>query len=207
MIIMKLFLILFSIVYGQDERYFRELISGELTQEKIKEKKVYKWTANSPFYQIDLGNKPYPESIVIEKKDGEDWLHIHDEKKTRIFSYHFDVNGKDSQVFRISKKKISNKTDLLIIYYYEGNTDYRNFRGSVRLYFLTVDNRDLNTISVFKGPICWDEREMPGGKYTQKKFEVDLIDFNNDGVFEIAVGGKFLYQVFSYSLGAKWKVI
>ena len=202
-----LFLIFMSSAFSQDERFFRELISGELTQDKVKEKKVYKWTANSPLYEIDLGNAHFPESLVIEKKDGEDWLHVHDEKKARIFSFHFDVNGKDSWIYRITKKKISKNTDILLIYYYEGNTDYRNFKGSVRLYVLTVDNRNLSTISVFKGPIFWDEREMPGGKYTQKKFEVNLIDFNHDGIMEIAVGGKSLYNILTYSPGGKWRVI
>ena len=208
---MRIFFLLVFIftqsAFSQDERFFRELFSGELTQDKKKDLKTYKWNSNSPFYEIDLGSNNFPESLVIEKKDGEDWLHIHDDKKFRIFSFKFDVNGKDSLVYRITKKRLSSVTDLLIIYYYEGNTDYRNFKGSVRLYFLTVDNRDLSTISVFKGPIYWDEREMAGGKYAQKKYEVELIDFNHDKKMEIAVGGKFLSKVYFYKLGGKWAEI
>jgi hypothetical protein len=203
--ILFIFILIFiQPAFSQDERYFRELFSGELTQEKRKVQKTYKWMANSPIYEIDLGSNKYPESLVIEKKDGEDWIHIHDDKKNRIFSFHFDVNGKDSLVYRISKKRISNITDLLIIYYYEGNTDYRNFSGSVRLYFLTVDNRDLSTISVHKGPVYWDEREVPGGKYSQKKFGVELIDFNHDGIMEIAIGAKYLSRVYFYKSKGKW---
>lgn len=200
-----IFLICFiQIAFAQDERYFRELFSGELTQEKKVDKKTYKWTANSPFYEMDLGGTQFPESLVIEKKDGEDWLYIHDEKKVRIFSFKFDVNGKDSLIYRVSKRRLSKNTELLIFYYYEGNTDFRNFKGSVRLYFLTIDNRDLSTISMFKGPIYWDEREMPGGKYSQKKFGIELIDFNHDGKMEIAVGGKVLSKVYFYKSGGKW---
>lgn len=193
-----------QIAFSQDERYFRELFSGELTQSKQVDQKTYKWTANGPFYEIDLGSTNYPESLVVEKKDGEDWFHIHDDKKVRIFSYKLDVNGKDSLIYRISKKTISRNTDLLLIYYYEGNTDFRNFKGSVRLYFLTVDNRDLSTISIFKGPTYWAEREFPGGKYSQKKFGVELIDFNNDGKMEIAVGGRYLSKIYFYKSLGKW---
>lgn len=199
-----LFIILGS-AYSQDERYFRELISGDLIHKKGKEKKNYKWSANSPFYEIDLGNTQYPESIVIEKRDGEDWLHIHDHKKSRIFSFHFDVNGKNSRIYRVLRKKISKSTVLLLIYYYEGNTDYRYFNGAIRLYFLTVDNRDLSTIAVFKGPVYWEEQETVGEKYFQKKYQVNFLDFNNDGILELAVGGKFLINVYSYSLGGKWR--
>jgi len=154
---------------SQDELYFRELYSGDLTRGKEKIKKKYKWKANTPFYQIDLGGKIWPESIVVEKKDGEDWLHIHDDQKKRIFSFQFDVNGKDSQIYKIFKTKISPKSDVLIIYYYEGNTSYLKFSGTVRLYFLTIDDRKLDSISITKGPIIWEERANLDKKYFQKR--------------------------------------
>ena len=192
---------------SQDELYFRELYSGDLTGGKEKIKKSYKWKANTPFYQIDLGGKIWPESIVVEKKDGEDWLHIHDDQKKRIFSFQFDVNGKDSQVYKISKSKLSPKSDILIIYYYEGNTSYLKFSGTVRIYLLTIDDRKLDSISITKGPIIWEERENLDKKYFQKGHLVELIDFNKDKIKEIRVRGKFTKNIYFYQGKGKWRSI
>lgn len=192
---------------AQDELYFRNLFSGELTRKKEKVKKSYKWRANTPFYQVDLGGKKWPESIVVEKKDGEDWLHIHNDQKKRIYSFQFDVNGKESQVYKITKEKISPTSDILIIYYYEGNAAYLKFSGTVRLYLLTIDNRKLDSISITKGPIIWEERENLDKKYFQKGHLVELIDFNKDKVKEIRVRGKFTKNIYFYRGKGRWQSI
>jgi len=199
-----LLLLLSSKAISQDELYFRDLFSGELTRKKEKIKKSYKWKANTPFYQIDLGGNKWPESIVVEKKDGEDWLHIHNDQKKRIFSFQFDVNGKGSQVYKITKTKISPKSDVLIIYYYEGNASYLKFSGTVRIYLLTIDDRKLDSISIEKGPIIWEERENRDKKYFQKGHLVELIDFNHDKTKEIRIRGKFTKNIYFYKGKGKW---
>ncbi|RLA61675.1 MAG: hypothetical protein DRQ88_08405 [Epsilonproteobacteria bacterium] len=203
----KIIILLFIIstqAFCQDELYFRELFSGDLTRKKDKIKKDYKWRANTPFYQIDLGSNKWPESIVVEKKDGEDWLYIHNDQKKRIFSFQFDVNGKESQVYKITKQKLSLKSDILIIYYYEGNTSYLKFNGTVRLYFLTIDNRKLDSISIHKGPVIWEERKNLDQKYFQKGHLVELIDFNKDLIKEIRIRGKITKNIYFYKGRGKW---
>jgi len=202
--IIILILLISTGALAQDELYFRELYSGDLTHKKAKAKKKYKWRANTPFYQIDLGGKPWPESIVVEKRDGEDWLHIHNDQKKRIFSFEFDVNGKESQVYKITKQKISPKSDVLIIYYYEGNASYLKFSGTVRLYFLTIDDRKLDSISIHKGPIIWEERKNLDQKYFQKGHLVELIDFNQDETNEIRIRGKYTKNIYFYKGKGKW---
>ena len=192
---------------SQDELYFRDLFSGALTRKKEKIKQTYKWKANTPFYQIDLGGKKWPESLVIEKKDGEDWLHIHDDQKKRFFSFQFDVNGKDAQVYKISKNKISPNSEVLIIYYYEGNASYFKLSGTGSLDLLTIDDRKLDSISVTKGPIIWEERENLDKKYFQKGHLVELIDFNKDLTKEIRVRGKFTKNIYFYKGKGKWRSI
>jgi hypothetical protein len=200
-----LLIFLCCIVRAQDELYFRDLYSGNFLERKKHDEKKYKWKANSSFYQLDLGGGKWPESLVMEKRDGEDWLHIHDENKKRFFSFQFDINGKGARVYRVLKHHLSPRYKVLIIYYYEGNTHYYQFSGSIRLYFLTVDDSKLETISIFKGPIIWEERRGRKENYFQKRYVMELIDFNGDGVREIKIKGKFTKFIFFYKGGGKWK--
>ena len=87
---------------AQDERYFRQIFSGEINRKKeIEQSKVYSYLIHTPYYALDINDDQIPEQIVFVKKDSEDWIEILDKKREKIFSYQFETKGYDSELFRI----------------------------------------------------------------------------------------------------------
>lgn len=197
-------LLIISNSYAQDERYFRDLFSGNLTKDKFQEKKKYKWEVQTPYYEIDLNGDPWKESIVYKKKDGEDWVHIYDMYKNEIFSQRFYNEGWDSRLVKISSHKISKSSRLLILYYYEGYTHYLNFLGTARLYFITLDNDDLKTIKMIKGPLAFFEEEQRYKNYFKRKYHVSLNDLDGDGTRDVIVKHHKIARTYFYRGNGRW---
>lgn len=193
----------------QDERYFRQIFSGELAQGAIKASdNKYSYFIHSPYYALDLNRDGHAEQIVFVKKDSEDWIEIFEEKaaiKTKIFSYRFETKGFDSELFRIELKKLSSNTSILIMHYYEGLSRYTEMQGTSRIYALTLDGNDLKTMAAFKGPSIFEESNSLKGHYHLRNYQVYLQDLNNDESKEMIVKFRGTSQVFIYNGGGKWK--
>jgi hypothetical protein len=207
--IIILFSLLFhSTSFAQDERFFRKLFRGELKNSDIKAtvQKNYHFTAQTPFYEIDLNNDNTKESLSFERKDGESWLIITDDYKMPIFKYMFKSFGRLARLTKINIRRISPKTNVLILHFYEGIQESLSFQGKGRLYFLTIDNLDLRSFSVYEGPNYFEEYENFNKEhYHRRKYHVSLFDYNNDGIKEISVKHASVVRVYMYTgLGGRW---
>lgn len=203
-------LILPLAVQAQDERFFRQIFHGDLIEnapkdQTEKDKKTFWYSAHTPFYQLDLNQDTIPERVVFVKKDNEDWLDIFDSVKKKIFSYRFENMGINSGLYRIEKRQLSPTTDVLLLYYYVGYTQYMNTDSSAQLYLLTIDNRDLKTIHVLKGPSYFEERKNRRGHYHQRKYDIEMLRLNNDSTSEIIVKHRGMSEVLVYAGNGKWK--
>ena len=208
-IILLLFLLVPWRAMPQDERYFRQIFSGELARSGVKaDEKKYSYFLHTPFYALDLNRDGVNEKIIFVKKDSEDWIEIFEEKqgvKTKNFSYRFETKGFDSELFRIELKKLSATTSILLMYYYEGLSRYTEMQGTSRVYAITIDNNDLKTMSAFKGPSFFEEHKSLKGHYHLRSYQVYLNDLNNDNSKELIVKYRETSQVFIYSGSGKWK--
>lgn len=194
----------------QDERYFRQIFSGELAKKEMKanDQKKYSYLIHTPYYALDLNHDNNPEDLVFVKKDSEDWIEILEEvkgEKKKIFSYRFETKGYNSELYRIEFKKLSSKTSVLIMYYYEGLSKYTEMQGTSRIYLITIDNDDLKTLTAFKGPSFFEEHKSLKGHYHLRNYQVYLKDLNNDDVKELIVKYRETSQVFLYDGNGKWK--
>lgn len=196
-------------VMAQDERYFRQILSGELARDAAKSSdKKYSYYIHTPFYALDLNYDGAAEKIIFVKKDGEDWIEIFEEKarvKTKIFSYQFETKGFGSELFRIELKKLSPTTSILVLYYYEGVTRYIEMQSTSRVYVITIDNNDLKTMNTFKGPSFFEEHKSFKGHYHLRNYQVYLKDLNDDGTKELISKFRETSQVFIYNGNGKWK--
>ncbi len=200
-------LIIFSInLFAQDERFFRKIFSGRLSGKDIYTKDYnYKWIQKSSVYKIDLNNDGIEEGVVTYKKDGDDWISIYNATNRLMSSYRLDTRGKNSYIFKLSFRKLSSETNVLIIFFYSGNIKYLNFSGATRIYFLTVDKGSFKSLHLEKGPIVWQEVELFRQRnYFQREFDTNLFDYNNDGIKEIAVKYGTLARVYMYIPYGKW---
>lgn len=193
----------------QDERYFRQIFSGELAKGGVgADEKKYSYYVHTPYYALDLNHDKNPEDIVFVKKDSEDWIEIYENvkgEKKKIFSYRFETKGFGSDLYRIEFKKLSANTSILILYYYEGVSKYTEMQGTSRVYAVTIDNDDLKTLAAFKGPSFFEEHKSLKGHYHLRNYQVYLDDLNNDGVKELIVKYHETNQVFIYDGNGKWK--
>lgn len=191
---------------AQDERYFRQLFSGEINKgkEEVVEKK-YSYLVHTPYYALDLNRDGVPEQVVFVKKDNEDWIEILNFDKKKIFSYLFENKGYDSELFRVELKTLSAKTSILLLYYFEGVSKYINFQGTARIYAITIDNNDLGTMKAFKGPSFFDEQKTFKGHYHKRNYEVILEDLNHDNVKELIIKHRNTSTVFLYKGTGHWQ--
>lgn len=212
-IISLLFLILPWRAMPQDERYFRQIFSGELAKGVIKpdeseQNKKYSFIIHTPHYALDLNTDGVDEQIVFVKKDGEDWIEVFEEKvgiKNKIFAYRFETKGFDSELFRIELKRLSASTTILVLYYYEGLSRYTEMQGTSRIYAVTIENSDLKTMNAFKGPSIFEEHKSLKGHYHIRNYQVYLQDLNNDETKELVIKHRETSQVFLYNGNGKWK--
>ena len=208
-IIFVLFILVSWSSMAQDERYFRQIFSGELLKGQNKpENKKYSYLVHSPFYSLDLNHDGVFEQFVFAKKDSEDWVELFSESKgirTKIFSYRLETKGYGSDLFKIQLKKLSETTSVLLLYFYEGLSRYTELHASSRIYALAIDNGDLKTISAFKGPSLFEEFRSFKGHYHLRDYQVYLDDLNNDGIKELIVKFREVSQVFIYQGSGKWK--
>jgi len=194
-----------SCALGQDERFINKVFGKRVEKESIQGSEFIKMKVYSPLYQIDLNNDGHKEKLLLEKRNGNDYLHIHDWKNKNIFNYRFDVKGMNSRVYKISIKTISAKTNLLIFHYYEGNTSLENFYGTSRVYFLTIDNGDFNTFSIHKGPSVWEEVKSSWYGYRQKGYQLTVKDLNGDRIKEVELTSRGTNRVYHYSGEGRWR--
>jgi hypothetical protein len=191
---------------AQDERYFRQIFSGELTKkEEQLDNKKYSYVLHSPYYALDLNRDGAPEQVVFVKRDSEDWVEILSATNTKIYSFKFDNLGFDSELFKIEMKTLGPHTTILLLYYYEGISRYIDFQGTSRVYAMTLDYNDLKTLSTFKGPSFFDEVKTFKGHYHKRNYDVYLEDLNKDSLKELIIKYRASNTVFMYKGEGKWQ--
>lgn len=191
---------------AQDERYFRQLLTGELAPSTQKKEKTYKWEVETPLYQIDLDGDGKPEGIKVQKKDGEDWLELHGALGTPFWRGKLHGKGVGSSLFKIHLVSLAPKIKTLILHFYEGKTDYKEFNGSARVYLVVFEDNKLDKIFYQIGPSFWIEREKMSDQYFKREYKVIAEDFNGDGIKEIAVKFKKISKVLMYLGNGNWKL-
>jgi len=190
---------------AQDERTFRELLTENDREVKEQNRRPhYDFMVRGNRYYLDLTGDNQPESFFPSKRDGGDWLELFNSKGAKIFDFKFDTAGTFSRIYKVQMRKISATAKILIFYFYEGVTKHINLEGTARVYFLTWENDNLQSLSMFKGPYIWDENRTFRNHYHQRKFELSMYDFDGDYTREVAVRYGTITRVFKYLGRGKW---
>jgi hypothetical protein len=204
-----LILILFvasNFAIGQDEKFYRRIFTNELIN-KPSEVIDHKIVVKSPVYQINLDQEKQLEGIRIEKRDGIDFIVVLSHFGEKVFQTEILGIGNKSRVLKIQLKTISIDTNTLIIHFYEGKIDSTKFESTAKLYFLTFPKNDYKKMVLFKGPHFFHEKEKVSEQYWNRRFTVNTIDYNNDGVKEISIKYKKINRVYFYISKGLWKKI
>ncbi len=197
--------ILSVLCHAQDERYYRKIFTGELT-EKTKELQNYKVTVQSPRYEIDLNQDKIMESIRVEKRDGKDFFFIYNEFGVEIFSKTLPGIGGGSRLIKVDLKSISKNTNALILHFYEGAINASKFEAMAKLYFISIDKNDFKKIGFFKGPHFFYESQKDSS-YINRRYTVNAYDYNKDGIRELSINYNKIARIYFYKGLGEWKQI
>jgi len=192
-------------VRAQDERFWRKLLSGELSEQVIKPQGEPKWVFAGPVYHLDLDSDGKEESIQVLKRDGMDWLDITGHDKTTLISAKLWAMGSGSGIYRLRLLDLSPKVRAMVIFLYEGKTESRKLEASARLYFLTFENKDLKTMRVAAGPRYWHEYEGVREQYWRRLYSLNIKDYDGDGIKDINVEFNHMQSIWMYQGQGLWK--
>lgn len=190
-------------LFAQDEVFFRQLLAPE--QKKENKEISYHWVIRSPLYQIDLDHDGLLESINMNKRDGQDWFVIYDQLQNKIHEWPLSAQGGGSKLYKFQLTQLSAQIQLGLLYFYEGHTQYLESDAMARVYFLTLDKKNLKNAYLFKGPQIFSEKKLFEGHYHVRDYQVKAVDFNGDGVKEIHVSFGSLSRVYYYQGPGEWK--
>ena len=207
---MKAFFIIalsfFSVVcHAQDERYYRKIFTGELT-EKTKELPSYKVSVKSARYEIDLNQDKIMESIRVEKRDGRDFFFIYNEFGVELFSRSLPGIGGGSRLIKVDLKSISKDTNALILHFYEGAINASKFEAMAKLYFISINKKNLKKMGFFKGPHFFYESQKDSS-YINRRYTVNAYDYNKDGIRELSINYNKIARIYFYTETGEWKQI
>lgn len=194
-------------LHAQDERYYRQMLAGDLPEllQEVKETPVTPFVVEGPLYSVDLNQDGHNEALQPLKRDGVDWLIIHDSTKRKIFEGKILATGGESAISKIRLVQLSPKVRALIVYLDEGATRGKAFESTAKLFVLSFEDSDLSTLSLVPGPHFYHEREAQREQYLLRDYQVTVADLNGDGTREITVHYNHIQRVMEYQGKGQWK--
>ncbi len=190
---------------AQDERFWRKLVTGELTREQKKEPPPPKWVFSTPRYEFDLNGDGKNETVAVQMVDGLSVLEIYAHDKSLLFTGSLTGTGVDSKIYRLRLINVSEKVRALLIHFYEGKTQSQRFEASARLYFVTFSKTNLDKFTFQKGPLYWHEYEAQRDQYWRRRYAINVMDLNKDGANEVFVNFNSNQSVWQYQVSGLWK--
>lgn len=203
--LLLLFLVTFN-VSAQDERYYRQILNGELPLQgqSLAETREHQFNVKGAAYNVDLNGDGFEEIIQPQKRDGVDWLEIQDSTKRKVFEAKLLAVGGDSAIYKIKLAQISKTTKVLVIYLDEGQTSGRRFESTARIFLLTLDNNDFATFRLTQGPHHFHEKEGQRDQYWRKSYSVDIRDVDQNGIRDVVVEFNHIQRIMQYLGRGEW---
>lgn len=199
--LITVFLLIFMLsspLKAQDERFFRQIFTGELGKERKTPRTDYKWQVSTPAYKLDLDGDGVVEGITVSKRDGEDWIELSGKLGTPFYTVKIPAKGNESSLFRLNLVTLSPTVKVLLLSFYQGWTHYLQFNGTARLFLLSFEDNKLDAISFSVGPSFWLEREKVNNQYFKRLYSIDVLDLNKDNSKDIIVSFNSIKRVMSY---------
>jgi hypothetical protein len=193
--------------FSQDERYYRQILTGELPKllEKTQEKPIAQFNVKGSSYKFDLNEDKIEETIEPQKRDGVDWLEIRNASENKLFEAKLLAMGSESSLYKIKVVHLSPKVKAAILFLDEGKTKGRRFESTARIYVLSFENNDLSTLALTEGPHFFHEKEGQREQYWRRDYQVNVFDLDGDGTREITVQYNHIQRIMKYLGKGEWE--
>jgi hypothetical protein len=206
---LSLFMIFFLSLsaFAQDERYYRQILNGELPSmgQEIKEIQEHQFNVKGAGYSVDLNGDGIEEIIQPQKRDGVDWIEIKDSGQRKIFDAKLLAMGGESVIYKARLAHLSLKTKLLILFLDEGKTNGRRFESTARIWLITFDNNDLSTMTMTRGPHHFHEKEGQRDQYWHRDLAVEVRDVDKNGTRDVVVEFNHIQRIMIYKGRGDWE--
>lgn len=204
-LIFFLFLLFCGGVSAQDERYYRQIFTGELPKMDALPEIVQQFTVQGASYLVDLNDDKIEEIIEPSKIDGVDWIKIKSTSGTVLFQSKLPAMGGLSTLYKIKFVRISPSVKSLILFLDEGITSGLHFESTARIFVLTYEKNNLNEMVLSQGPHFFHEKQRQREQYWRRDYSVNVYDINGDGIREIAVQYNHIQRIMKYSGNGEWE--
>lgn len=199
------FFLICGSVFAQDERYFRQIFTGELPRTEPVSEVLPQFNVQGASYRVDLTDDKIEETIEPHKVDGVDWIRIKNASGKIVFDKKLQVMGAFSTVYKIKLVNISKKVKSLVLFMDEGKTVGKKFESTARIFVLTYENNNLDEITLTQGPHFFHEKEQQREQYWRRDYNVNIYDINGDGIREIAVQYNHIQRIMKYIGNGEWE--
>ena len=206
---MRLLLIFFTFIataYAQDERYFRQILSGQLPvdNDEVIDSPLRTFVVKGKSYLVDLNGDGIDETLQPLKVDGLDALEIFDSSMRKLFHAKLPAAGSDANLYKIKLVHISKTVKTLILFLDEGKTDGKKFEATARIYLLTYEDNELSTLKLTKGPHFFHEKEAQREQYYRRDYLVNVYDIDLDGTREVSIQYNHIQRIMKYKSKGEW---
>ena len=193
-------------VFAQDERYYRQILKGELPNfsQDIGEVQEHQFNVKGATYSVDLNGDGIEEMIQPQKRDGVDWIEIRNTTQRKIFEAKLLAMGGESSIYKAKLVYLSSTTKLLMLFLDEGKTSGRRFESTARIYLVTFENNDLSTMKITTGPHHFHEREGQRDQYWERDYSVEIRDVDKNGVRDVVVQYNHIQRIMVYKGNGNW---
>ena len=193
-------------VFAQDERYYRQILKGELPNfsQEIGEALEHQFNVKGTTYSVDLNGDGIEEMIQPQKRDGVDWIEIRNTTQRKIFEAKLLAMGGESSIYKAKLVYLSSTTKLLMLFLDEGKTSGRRFESTARIYLVTFENNDLATMKIATGPHHFHEREAQRDQYWERDYSVEIRDVDKNGVRDVVVQYNHIQRIMVYKGNGNW---
>lgn len=193
-------------VFAQDERYYRQILNGELPSfgQEVREVQEHQFNVKGASYSIDLNSDGIEEVIQPQKRDGVDWIEIKDSSNRKIFEAKLLAMGGESTIYKAKLAHLSLKTKVLILFLDEGKTNGKRFESSARIYLVSFENNDLTNIHITTGPHHFHEKEGQRDQYWERDYVVEIRDVDLNGVRDVVVQYNHIQRIMLYAGRGDW---
>jgi hypothetical protein len=201
-----LFLLTFK-AYGQDERYFRQILKGETPNLSLQSSEftTRELNVDGASYHVDLNGDGIEEILRPQKRDGVDSIEIRDSSSRIVFEAKLLAIGGDSAIYKIKLAQLSKEVKVLILFLDEGQSTGKKFENLGRIFLLTLENNDLSQMKMTMGPHHFHEKEGQREQYWRRDYSVELRDLDHDGVRDVIVEYNHIQRIMRYKGKGEWE--
>ena len=193
-------------LWGQDERYYRKMLSGGLAISEKSVDSVPKFQVSGPAYLVDLNGDGIEERIIPEKRDGVDWLKIEDSSFSTIFETKIFATGANSHLYKVKLASLNTRVKVLILFLDEGTTEGAKLESYGKISLLSFENNNLSSMKFQEGARFYHEFKGQREQYSRRSYNVNVYDIDKDGEREVVVEYQHIQRVFKYAGFGEWRI-